>query len=60
MPLGGGVSITPTVGVNATRITLRSSLPTADGWQATAVIASNFTGGVSASATAVAVCAAVS
>jgi hypothetical protein len=57
VPLGGGVSVTPTSGANATRITLRSSVPTATGWQATAVTTAPFTGGTAAAVTAFAVCA---
>jgi hypothetical protein len=59
VPLGGGVSVTPTTGANATRITLRTSQPTATGWSASAVVTANFTGGVAASVTAFAICAVV-
>jgi hypothetical protein len=59
VPLGGGVSVTPTSGANATRITLRSSVPNATGWQATAVTTAPFTGGTAAAVTAFAVCAIV-
>ena len=59
VPLGGGVSITPTSGANATRITLRSSVPTATGWQATALVTANFTTSTTASVTATAICAVV-
>jgi hypothetical protein len=58
--LGGGASLTPTSGANATRVTLRSTIPTATGWQATAVVTANFTGGGTASLTAFAICATVS
>jgi Collagen triple helix repeat (20 copies) len=59
VPLGGGASITPTSGANATRITFRSSIPTATGWQATAVTTAAFTGGTTASVTVHAICAVV-
>jgi hypothetical protein len=58
--LGGGASLTPTSGMNATRITLRSSIPSAGGWQATAVVTANFTGGGTAGLTAFAICATAS
>ena len=59
VPLAGGVSIAPTSGANATRITLRTSQPTATGWSASAVITANFTGSTTASVTAFAICAIV-
>jgi hypothetical protein len=59
VPLAGGASITPTSGANATRITFRSSIPTATGWQAAAVTTANFTGGTTASVTVHAICAVV-
>ena len=60
VPLGGGISIAPTTGANATRITLPHVATDRDRLvKASAVITANFTGGTTASVTAFAICAIV-